>query len=168
MKIYVITNVKNGKVLIGQTAQNGNTRWNRHKSLCRRNVHFNQHFQSAWNKYGEEAFICDVLQDVQTREELNRLETYYIVEVYDSMNPNKGYNKTTGGEHTRVSEETRRKHSEAAQAEKNSMYGKKHTKETLQKMCEVKKGKNHPMYGRTHSEETKQKMSESQLSRKGR
>jgi hypothetical protein len=50
-----------------------------------------------------------------------------------------------------ISEETRKKIS-------NAHKGKKLSVETKQKMSEAKKGKNHPNYGKLLSEETKQKM----------
>ena len=76
-----------------------------------------------------------------------------------------------------LSEEHRRKISEALKGENHPMYGKHHTEETRQKMSEAKKGKKHteewrikisealkgkpsPRKGVTLSEETRQKMRE--------
>jgi hypothetical protein len=58
------------------------------------------------------------------------------------------------------SEEARRKISEAAKGENNYWYGKSHSNETKKKISEANKGENHPLYGKSHSEETKIKMSE--------
>ena len=93
-------------------------------------------------------------------------------------------NKTDGGEGSSgaiVSEETRRKQSEARKGENNPNYGKKmseeqkkkisekakgkkQSEETKRKNSESKKGKyagkNHPMYGKSPSEETRKKQSE--------
>lgn len=73
-----------------------------------------------------------------------------------------------------LSEETRKKMSEARKGEKNTMYGKHHSdearkkmseakknmsEETRKKMSEAKKGEKHPNYGKHLSEETRKKMS---------
>ena len=61
------------------------------------------------------------------------------------------------------SEETKKKMSEAAKGNKNSL-GHRHTEETRKKMSEAKKGKyigeKHPNYGKHPSEETRKKLSE--------
>ena len=58
------------------------------------------------------------------------------------------------------SEESRRKISEAAKGENNYWCGKSHSNETKKKISQANKGENHPLYGKSHSEETKIKMSE--------
>jgi group I intron endonuclease len=72
--IYVITNAANGHQYIGSAA-NVEKRWKRHLYMLRRGTHYNQHLQSAWNKYGENTFafavvcICDMrfLLDIEQR-----------------------------------------------------------------------------------------------------
>jgi len=59
----------------------------------------------------------------------------------------------------KLSEETKRKISEARK-------GRKHSEASKRKMSEVKKGKNHPLFGKQHSDETKKKMSEIKLDKK--
>lgn len=57
MHIYKITNIINGKVLIGQTIQrNVNARWSDYRAKLKKNKHENFHFQHSWNKYGEKSF----------------------------------------------------------------------------------------------------------------
>ena len=48
-------------------------------------------FNKAIKKYGWENFTCEILAQELTEEEAKRLEKYYI-KLYDSRNPNKGYN----------------------------------------------------------------------------
>jgi len=72
-------------------------------------------------------------------------------------------NKTNGGEGSSgaiVSEETRRKKSEAIKGENNPAYGKSPSEESRRKQSERMKGKNNPNYGKTHSEETRKIISE--------
>lgn len=67
------------------------------------------------------------------------------------------------GEHSslrKVSEETRKKLSEANKGENNPMYGKHFSEESKKKMREAKKGKPGPNKGKKFSEETRNKMSE--------
>ena len=70
----------------------------------------------------------------------------------------------TPSEHTKIhskgkilSEETKRKMSEAKKGEKHPLYGKPLSEETKRKMSEALKG-NKNMLGKHHTEETKQKM----------
>ena len=58
------------------------------------------------------------------------------------------------------SEETRRKISEANKGENHHFYGKSHSEETRRKLSEKNKGENHPNYGKSPSEETRRKLSE--------
>ena len=58
---------------------------------------------------------------------------------------NKGENNPLFGK--LVSEETKRKMSEALKGENNAMFGKHHSEETKRKMSEAKSGENHPLYG---------------------
>lgn len=102
MFIYKITNIANGKVYVGKTASKRvEARWNRHKSSLRNNNHYNDHLQAAWNKDSESVFTFEVIEkfDPEMNFDLNNLERFWIKH-YDSMNPEKGYNKSTGGEGT--------------------------------------------------------------------
>ena len=75
-------------------------------------------------------------------------------------------NLTDGGDGTVgwiVSDETRRKISEAQKGEKHPMFGKTPSEETRRKISESGKGKTGEKsnrFGKTHSEETRRKMSE--------
>ena len=59
--IYVIRNKQNGKVYIG-SSQNIRRRALEHKSDLRRGVHDNDYLQKSWRKYGEEAFVFEILE----------------------------------------------------------------------------------------------------------
>jgi len=69
-----------------------------------------------------------------------------------------------------MSEETKRKMSEAHKGEKNHFYGKHHSEEAKRKISEAKKGmiagEKHPLYGKHLSEEVRRKISETKKGRK--
>lgn len=153
MGIYKITNTANGKVYIGQSIRLSQ-RLNDHYLALKNNYHSNQHLQNAYNKYGD-VFEMKIIVFCDDELELDALERFYIA-YYDSMNPEKGYNKETGGHFSKhLSEETRQKLSE-------SHKGKTLSKETRKKLSEANKRENHYNWGKTLSEETKKKISEAQ------
>jgi group I intron endonuclease len=55
--VYAIINIQNNHIYVG-SALNIGIRWERHKkSLCK-GVHHSIYLQRAWDKYGENNFIC--------------------------------------------------------------------------------------------------------------
>lgn len=102
--IYKIENKVNGKVYIGQTTQRGGFDY-RYGKLWWENTH-NIHLKRAVEKYGVENFeVTKVLKKCYSETSLNKSESKYIKQ-YDSTNPSRGYNKTTGGDNHKLSEET--------------------------------------------------------------
>jgi len=59
--IYRIRNLVNGKIYIGQSVSIPK-RWGGHRSELRGGYHYNAHLQRAWDKYGEEAFLFEVIE----------------------------------------------------------------------------------------------------------
>ena len=186
--IYKIENKINGKIYIGQST-NINKRLTNHKSLLRGNKHYNNHLQSAFNKYGEDNFIFEII-DICGIDELDALERLYINK-YECKHNEWGYNLEDGGhENKQLSEETKRKisknhadfsgennpnygkkHSDETKAKiKNSLTGKKLSDETKAKISKRHKGKklseehkekiSNSHKGKKHSEETRKKLSE--------
>lgn len=82
--IYMIINKINNKKYIG-SATRLKERWRCHRSLLRRNKHFNSHLQNAWIKYGEENFEFKVIELINNYEESNLVkiliekEEFYIL-----------------------------------------------------------------------------------------
>ena len=159
--IYMIQNLVNGKMYIGQSVDI-EKRWGEHRSGLRGNDHGNKHLQRSWNKYGEDNFeftiICECAES-----QLNTMEEYYIFELM-SYDERVGYNKTYGGEGCRPTEETRQKLSEAHTGKTLSEEHKKKISETLKgkpRPEETKSRISETLKGRTLSEEHKNKLSES-------
>ena len=59
-----------------------------------------------------------------------------------------------------LSEEHRRKISESMKGKNHPLYGKHHSEDTRRKISESMKGKINPLYGKHHSEDTRRKMSD--------
>ena len=109
--IYMIQNLVNFKIYIGQSV-NIEDRWGDHKERLRGNQNKpNKHLQSAWNKYGESNFEFTIICECD-ESQLNTKEIDYIAKL-KTYDRDFGYNKTYGGEGGRPTEETRRKQSEA-------------------------------------------------------
>lgn len=110
--IYSITNKVNGKQYVGLSTEY-KKRWTLHRYRLRSNTHNSKYLQHSWNKYGEDNFIFEIVEEVEEGE-LNNRERYWI----DKLNtfiPN-GYNLTKGGEGSlgwTPSKETREKISKA-------------------------------------------------------
>lgn len=90
--IYKIENLVNGKVYIGQSINVAN-RWRVHRYDLRNNRRVGSHLQNAWNKYGEENFKFEIIEECSSTE-LNEREIYWI-EYYKNTGV---YNLTDGGE----------------------------------------------------------------------
>lgn len=129
--VYKITNKITGKVYIGITNQGAGARYRHHWYEARIGEPAPIHRSMA--KYGEENFTLEIIDFAETYEELKEKEKYWIKE-YDSMNREKGYNLTEGGDGT---------------------FGRIHSEETKNKIRQK-------AIGRKASEETKKKMSEAQ------
>jgi group I intron endonuclease len=61
--IYQITNMENGKYYIG-SAQSYERRVWQHKNDLKKGAHKNPHIQAAWNKYGPDAFVFEILETI--------------------------------------------------------------------------------------------------------
>lgn len=93
--IYKITNKINGKIYIGKTCRDIQTRWREHKSRANQKEKFYLH--NAIHKYGPENFSIEEIDKTENIEEINILEQKWI-NYYNSTDKNKGYNLTNGGD----------------------------------------------------------------------
>jgi len=167
--VYITTNIINGKKYIGQKIFD-----NRWKSYLGSGIHL----KSAIKKYGKENFSREIIAIAYSKEELNKLEIMFIKE-HDAVKSNDYYNISSGGGTNaglKMSEETRKKMSEANKGQKCYMYGKpkseetrkklslankgkKLSKETKKKIGDAKRGEKNHNYGKHLLDETKLKLS---------
>lgn len=101
--IYKITNILNNKIYIGSSV-NLNKRWYQHYHLLENNKHNNYHLQRAWNKYGKENFVYEIIK-LCKEINLENIETF-LIRKYKTYDRRIGYNIKDGARST--SEETRK------------------------------------------------------------
>lgn len=90
--IYLIVNLLNGKVYVGESSRIYG-RWWEHRSALKHNKHKNQHLQSSWNLYGKEFFKFYIIEETigYNSKQRKAKEDYYI-DIHNSESPEFGYN----------------------------------------------------------------------------
>lgn len=94
MIIYKITNLINQKIYIGLTTCTLKERWQNHKGCVKSDP---RHLYRSMRKYGIENFKIEIVEETDSLEKLAQLEDYYI-NLYNSRDPNIGYNLSAGGQ----------------------------------------------------------------------
>jgi group I intron endonuclease len=146
--VYKISNLINGNVYIGSTFRSFKIRWNEHIRLFKYKKN-QKYLQHAWDKYGRENFIFEILEFVENDKILER-EQWYLDNIFS-----KKYNilPTAGSTYgQKLSDETKLKIS-------NSHIGIKPTEEVRKMLSDIKIGVLNNRYGVKHTECTKLKMS---------
>ena len=94
--IYKIENDINGKIYVGKTLENIETRFKNHIQDSKRERCSHRPLYRAFNKYGIEHFHISILEECDPNE-LNNREIYWIEHLGTYHN---GYNATLGGDGT--------------------------------------------------------------------
>jgi group I intron endonuclease len=154
MYIYTVKNLVNGKMYVGQTIQaNAKMRWYAHCDMMRKGK--KSHLYDSMRKHGVKNFIWKVVDQADTIERLNELETLWANKLKEQgiilYN-----NRETGG-------------------------NKKHSAESIEKMRQVQKLRHATntiggwkrrdggaMKGKMHNDDTKILMSQSAYTREAR
>jgi group I intron endonuclease len=147
--IYKIENILNGTCYIGQSVDL-NKRKNTHLRDLKKNIHYNEYLQKAFNKYGSENFIFKIILYCE-KDQLN----YYEQKIVDMCNLKYNIKKECISSNLGiiVTKEAREKMSIARR-------GKLKSKEHKNKIS-----LSH--IGMKYSEETKKKVSENHANTKG-
>jgi group I intron endonuclease len=102
--VYVIRHLESGKVYVG-SARNPRMRCTEHVRALHKGVHHSRHLQNAWNKYGESAFVFEVIEPVLFVEDLLSREQYWMDKL-GACDKSRGFNRapiagsTFGVKHT--------------------------------------------------------------------
>ena len=127
----------NGKVYIGITSQKPEHRWGKDGNGYKTQ----QHFWNAIQKYGWTNFKHEIIVSELSEEEAYKKEIE-LIEFYNSINQEYGYNCSVGGEKSAygvvVSEEYKQKCRQRVLGENNPFYGKRHTNESKEKIKCIK------------------------------
>lgn len=175
--IYKIINVVNNKFYVG-SAVNLRKRKTRHFSELRNGKHNNRHLQAAWFKYGEQAFVFVVVEEVPDRALLldaeNRWLKEHVGENYcynigtdatapslgmsGELSPTWGMKRTP--EQLAAQNWTGKKHTpESREKIRQSLIGKPKAAETRAKISATLSGAGNPNYGKPRSDAFKAKVS---------
>ena len=141
--IYIIENIINNKVYIGQTV-NFKSRKYHHLYRLKHNKHYNKELQKDYNRYGCNYFIFKVIQDNINKKDLKLCETNWMNK-YGGIDSCKIYNQEDISHYSKQAKENMcNSHHGQLSGAKNPMYNSKRF------------GAKNPMYGKHHSEKTKQ------------
>lgn len=146
--IYKITNIENGNCYIGSSYK-VKSRLYEHKRRLKKGNHHSIILQRAWDKYGEDKFIFELLIECEVENLIVEEQKYIdlLLPVYNVM-------KFARGGGIKHSEETKQKIRDARKKQKIV-----HSEEARKKMSEKRKGI-------VFSEETRKKMSEAKKGKK--
>lgn len=75
--VYAIQNILNGAAYVGSSVDL-DARIKTHLRNLRRNSHFCDHLQRAWNKYGEEAFAVKLAYEAKDLKEVRAVEQEFL------------------------------------------------------------------------------------------
>lgn len=106
--IYTITCKSNSKIYIGYSI-NIFQRWNTHKRQLELGIHDNEHLQRAYNKYGKDSFLFEILEECD--KDYLSSEEHYWCNILRTHDDNFGFNiePTHPYKKRRISEETKKK-----------------------------------------------------------
>ena len=176
--IYKIINVVNNKFYVG-SAVNLRKRKSRHFSELRTGKHKNRHLLAAWNKYGEQAFVFVMVEEVEDRALLLEAENRWLKEHVgkdycynigtDATAPAMGLSgelsPTWGYQHTLEAKEAIGIHSrgrghtpESREKIRQYLLGKPKPEAVRAKISATLSGAGNPNYGKPRSDEFKAKV----------
>lgn len=155
--IYRITNMANNHYYIGSAESFARREW-QHKYALKRNEHKNPRLQAAWNKYGSEMFVFEVIEEIQEGRSAFDVENTYLMKCVgqpdcynintDAIGMRTGI-KFSEESKQRVSQSRKGKHAGSA----HYRYGTKLSDEVKAKISASQKGRPNPRKGQKMSEQ---------------
>lgn len=143
MVVYKITNLKNGKIYVGQTIRTLAARISSYQREIKQ-LKFDTLILRAMRKHGINSFCWEIIDNASSSEELNEKEKYWI-RVLDARNTKIGYNLSEGGRNGAKAESTKRKISQALKGRERPLsWSQNISRGRMGKYC----GENNPMWGK--------------------
>jgi group I intron endonuclease len=166
--IYKIRNILDNHYYIGSTVDSRKRFWEHRKHL-RNGTHDCIHLQRAWNKYGEDCFKFEIVEQLNDRSELypaeqKWLDNHFKQSYFYNVSPNADspMRNATPEMRAHLSKIAKEWHKKNV----HPMQGKKGTQEQNAHLSKVLKGlhagEKHYRYGKTVSEETRKKIGDTQ------
>lgn len=166
--IYKIRNVVNDHYYVGSTVDSRKRFWTHRKAL-RSGTHDCVRLQRAWNKYGEDCFKFEVVEQLESKEALYPAEQKWLDEHFGTeycynvaAHADSPMRDASPEIRAKLAAKTKAWH----EANEHPRLGTKHDSETLITMSENRKGKHagadHYRYGKTVSEEVRKKIGDTQ------
>lgn len=160
--IYKIWHTASGRIYIG-SATNIERRWDEHVRHLRSGKHANAHLQNAWNKYGQSAFLFEVVElcgeaELLVREQhyLDTLDNLFNIALV-AASPMKG-RKWGDVQRSIRSAQQKERMQDPANREQSSSYGNSNAlgnKFTPDQCARLKATKSDPAWRAAHSERMK-------------
>ena len=185
--IYKITNKNNGKSYFG-SSKNIETRWLTHKNQLKNGIHHNIHLQRTWDKYGEDIFVFEIVEECDINILLETEQKYldsnpeYNIGITASGGDNISKNPNKKDIISRITKSVKDRYDSMSDDEKKMKHSKPMEKNPNWKggsslkycecgekisivnktciKCRDNNGINNPFYGKQHTEESKNKIRE--------
>lgn len=170
--IYKIRNIVNDKFYVGSTVDSRKRFW-AHRKALRLGKHDSIHLQRAWDKYGEDCFKFEIVEQFGSREELYPAEQKWLEEHFGkdycyNCSPNADTPMRNATPEMRAHQAQKTK--AWLEREGHPRQGTEWTIEDRAKLSEARKGKttgeNHYRYGKAVSEEIRKKIGDAQRGKK--
>jgi group I intron endonuclease len=155
--VYQITNMLTGDFYIGSAQSFARREW-QHRYALKRKEHKNPRLQASWNKYGEDVFVFEVLEEVPDGQDVFAAENKYLhshVGQHNCFNVNKDAFAPRLGQvlsdQSRLNISIGRKGKHAGKD--HYRYGQTVSDEVRAKISASQKGRESPMKGKKLSEQ---------------
>ena len=166
--IYKIRNVVNNKFYIGSTVDSRKRFWEHRKHL-RNGTHDCIHLQRSWNKYGEDCFKFEIVEQLNDRSELYPAEQKWLDQHFGkeylynvSANADSPMRNASPEMRAHLAEKTRMWAQKFGAPRKGIKNTPEQNKRLSLAMIGVHAGEKHYRYGKTVSEEVRKKIGDTQ------